>query len=150
MIFELRRTRVQIVTGDTDASFSGEAMAAALEEIDRLEKEYTSLFVGYSDFQTQKFNFDVIPQKGTNMYIAFRLSDTEGLLPAEAASGRPYVLNVTAAESLAPAAASKSKTAVRYRIPAVCTVKLMDGATALFQTRVPVYQFGTEAAYPMN
>lgn len=150
MIFELRRTRVQIVTGDTDASFSGEAMAAALDEIDRLEKEYTSLFVGYSNFQTQKFNFDVIPQKGTNMYIAFRLSETEGLLPAESASGRPYVLNVTAAESLAPAAVSKSKTAVLYRIPAVCTVRLMDGATALFQTRVPVYQFGTEAAYPMN
>lgn len=150
MIFSLRRTRVQIVTGDTDASYSGEAMAAALAEIDRLETEYMSLFVGYSDFQTLQFNFDVIPQKGTNMYIAFRLSDTEGLVPAESASGRPYVLNVTASENLAPTLASKSKQSVRYRIPAVCTVKLMDGANALFQTRVPVYQFGVEAAYPMN
>lgn len=150
MIFDLRRTRVQIVTGDTDASYSGEAMAAALAEIDRLEREYMSLFVGYSDFQTLQFNFDVIPQRGTNMYIAFRLSATEGLVPAESASGRPFVLNVTPAETIAGTAVSKSKQAVRYRIPAVCTVKLMDGATALFQTRVPVYQFGADAFYPLN
>ena len=33
MIFDLRRKRVQIVTGDTDATYSGEAMGAAIREI---------------------------------------------------------------------------------------------------------------------
>ena len=56
MIFNLRQKRVQIVTGDTDATYSGEAMGAALAEISALEKEYMSMFIGYSDFQTQKLS----------------------------------------------------------------------------------------------
>ena len=51
MILKLRQQRLQIVTGDTDATYSGEAMGAAIEEITRLEKEYMTLFIGYSDFQ---------------------------------------------------------------------------------------------------
>ncbi len=45
MIFSLRKKRVEIVTGDTDATFSGEAMAAAIQEISRMEKEYLSLYL---------------------------------------------------------------------------------------------------------
>ena len=63
MIFDLRKKRVQIVTGDTDATYSGEAMGAALAEIAALEKEYMSMFIGYSDFQTQKLKCDVVPEK---------------------------------------------------------------------------------------
>ena len=37
-----------------------------------------------------------------------------------------------------------------YRIPAVCTVKLMDGANLLLQSRMPVYQLGREASLPVN
>ena len=48
MIFNLRKKRVQIVTGDTDATFNGEAMQAAVSEITRLENEYMSMFIGYS------------------------------------------------------------------------------------------------------
>ena len=37
-----------------------------------------------------------------------------------------------------------------YRIPAVCTVKLMDGANLLLQSRMPVYQLGQESTLPVN
>ena len=49
MIFNLRKKRVQIITGDTDATFSGEALNSAIEEIARLEKEYMEMFIGYSE-----------------------------------------------------------------------------------------------------
>ena len=78
MIFNLRQKRVQIVTGDTDATYSGEAMGAALKEISALEKEYMSMFIGYSDFQTQKLKCDVVPVKNrkSQTYVAFRISET--------------------------------------------------------------------------
>ena len=153
MILKLRQQRLQIVTGDTDATYSGEAMGAAIDEITRLEKEYMTLFIGYSEMQTQRMKFDVVPQKGldSQMYVAFRLSDTAGLVPADNLSGKPIVMEIIAqeiGEPSMPADMLKNGRAVEayYRIPAICTVKLMDGTSLLLQSRMPVYQLGKESS----
>lgn len=153
MIFELRNKRVQIVTGDTDATYSGEAMGAALAEIAALEKEYMSLFVGYSDLQTQVFKCDVVPSKDqkTQTYIAFRVSDSEGVVSPENVSGKPYLLELVpqkVSQSAGKAVSAKGD-AVIYRVPSICTVKLMDGVTPILQDRIAVYQLGTESYYPL-
>ncbi len=153
MIFELRNKRVQIVTGDTDATYSGEAMGAALEEIASLEKEYMSLFIGYSDFQTQTFKCDVVPEKGkkTQTYVAFRVSDTEGVVASENVSGKPYLLELgpqNVSDSEGKAVVAKGDVVI-YRIPAICTVKLSDGVNPILQDRIAVYQLGTESYYPL-
>ena len=64
LIFELRRKRIQIITGDTDATYSGEAMGAAVAEITRLEKEYMTMFTGYSEKSVQQMRCEVVPEKG--------------------------------------------------------------------------------------
>lgn len=157
MILKLRQQRLQIVTGDTDATYSGEAMGAAIEEITRLEKEYMTLFIGYSDFQQQQMRFDVIPQPGleSQMYVAFRLSDTAGLVPADNLSGKPIVMEIVPQAFAEPQVsadilANAKEVEVYYRIPAICTVKLMDGANLLLQSRMPVYQLGKESSLPVN
>lgn len=157
MILRLRQQRLQIVTGDTDATYSGEAMGAAIEEITRLEKEYMTLFIGYSDFQQQQMRFDVIPQPGleSQMYVAFRLSDTAGLVPADNLSGKPIVMEIVPQAFAEPQVsadilANAKEVEVYYRIPAICTVKLMDGANLLLQSRMPVYQLGKESSLPVN
>lgn len=154
MIFDLRKKRVQIVTGDTDATYSGEAMGAALAEIAALEKEYMSMFIGYSDFQTQKMKCDVVPEKDrkSQTYVAFRLSDTDGIVSADNMSGRPYLLELTP-QTISPAsgkpAAAKGTVAI-YRIPAVCSVKLTDGVNPILQDRIAVYQLGYESYFPIS
>ena len=154
MIFELRKKRVQIVTGDTDATYSGEAMGAALAEIAALEKEYLSMFIGYSDFQTQKLKCDVVPEKDrkSQTYVAFRLSDADGIVSADNMSGKPYLLELTP-QPVSPTsgrgAAAKGNVAV-YRIPAICAVKLTDGVNPILQDRVAVYQLGVESYFPLS
>ena len=154
MIFELRKKRVQIVTGDTDATYSGEAMGAALAEIAALEKEYLSMFIGYSDFQTQKMKCDVVPEKDrkSQTYVAFRLSDADGIVSADNMSGKPYLLELTP-QPVSPAsgrgAAAKGNVAV-YRIPTICAVKLTDGVNPILQDRVAVYQLGVESYFPLS
>ncbi|MBQ6253626.1 MAG: DUF4831 family protein [Bacteroidales bacterium] len=154
MIFDLRKKRVQIVTGDTDATYSGEAMGAALAEIAALEKEYMSMFIGYSDFQTQKMKCDVVPEKDrkSQTYVAFRLSDTDGIVSSDNMSGKPYLLELTP-QAVSPAsgkpAAAKGAVAV-YRIPAICSVKLTDGVNPILQDRVAVYQLGYESYFPIS
>ena len=158
MILKLRKQRLQIVTGDTDATYSGEAMGAAIAEITRLEEEYMMLFAGYSEFQTQKMRFEVIPDPAneSNMYVAFRLSDTAGLVPADNLSGKPVIMEIvpqTFAEPTVTAVEdekAKREVIAYYRIPAICTVRLMEGADLLLQSRVPIYQLGRESSLPIN
>ena len=152
MIFRLRRSRIDIITGDTDATYSGEAMGAAIEEIARLEKEYMSLFIGYSEFQTQKMNYEIIPTRDNKnqRYVAFRLSDAEGLVSADNVSGKPYLLELVPQELTVPAGAAVKGTVAHYRIPAACAVRLSDGVNILLQTRIPVYQLGVESTFPIN
>ncbi len=157
LIFTLRQKRIDILTGDTDVTYSGEAMNAVLSEITRLEQEFLSLFLGKSTKETQTIIFDVIPAASNNkqMYIAFRVSDTQGLLPSNNVGGRPIVLelvadgeqiqNVSAAE-----AASATKGRVAYRKPVTVTARVLDGQNVLLQGRVPVYQFGKVLSFPID
>lgn len=149
-IFNLRKSRVQIITGDTDATFSGEALKAAIDEITRLEEEYMTLFYGIKETSLQTKNFDVTPTAANDkqMYVAFRISTTDGLLPASDVVGRPVVLQLIpdkAQPRMESAAAAKGavKKQIMYRIPATATAKILDGEEMLLQTRIPVYQLGT-------
>ena len=158
MILDLRRQRLQIVTGDTDATYSGEAMAAAIDELTRLEKEYLTLFTGYSEAQVQKKNFEVIPDpdRESQRYIAFRLSDVTGLVSADDLSGKPVVLELVPQEiAEVPAPSEKEakklpEVQVYYRIPAICAVRITEGVDVLLQSRIPVYQLGITASLPIN
>ena len=159
MILKLRQQRLQIVTGDTDATYSGEAMGAAIGELTRLEQEYMTLFTGYRETQKQVKHFDIIPDasRKAQRYIAFRISDAAGLLPADNVSGRPVSMELvpqTFQEIPEPEVVDPKKKVqpvfAHYRIPAICTVKLIDGVEVLLQTRIPVYQLGQESSMPVN
>ena len=158
MILKLRKQRLQIVTGDTDATYSGEAMGAAIAELTRLEHEYMTLFVGYSEYQTQVMKFEIVPdaQRESQMYIAFRLSDGAGLVNPDNMSGRPVLMEIVPQEFAEPeitAAVEEKKlqpVEAYYRIPSICTVKLIDSGNVLMQTRMPIYQLGRESSLPVN
>lgn len=159
MILKLRQQRLQIVTGDTDATYSGEAMGAAIDELTRLEKEYLTLFTGYSESQPVRMNFEVIPEadRESQMYVAFRISDTAGLVPADNMSGKPVVMELTPQVFSEPQKADveikekdKKQVEAYYRIPAICTIKLLEGSRTLLQSRIPVYQLGRESSLPVN
>lgn len=154
-IFHLRAKRLNIITGDTDATFSGDALRAAVEEINRLEEEYLTLFMGKTNTKIQKMSFDVVPKANNEkqIYIAFRISESSGLMPANNLSGRPVVLELIKEEKVASVnidASSSSKDKVTYRKPAVVNARLMDGQELLLQSRIPVYQLGIELSFPLE
>ena len=157
MIFNLRRNRIQIITGDTDATYSGEAMKAAIDELTALEQEYLSLFLGNTVTEEQTVTFELSPSSDAKdqIYVIFRLSDEEGLLPAEELSGKPYYLDIVPLELANapfadPKAASKAKATQVVRIPAICDLKVSDGVKPFLQSRIPVYQLGEDRVYPVQ
>jgi len=153
MIFNLRAKKMDIITGETDATFSGEALKAAVEEMNRLEEEYLSLFLGRSEFGVQRLSFDVVPAEGEmQIYIAFRVSETQGLLPSDNLSGRPIVFELIKDEKSADLNmdTTPAKGRILYRKPLMMRGRLSDGQTVLMQTRVPVYQLGTMLSFPID
>jgi hypothetical protein len=156
MIFRLRNKRIDIITGDTDATFSGEAMDATLKEISKLEEELLSMFIGKSVTDEQVVIFDVIPvaNKDRQMYIAFRLSDTEGLLSANDMKGRPFILELSTEKGINPSSVTggekSSKGLISYRQPMTVNAKLLDGNKTLLQSRIPIYQFGKIQTFPIE
>ena len=156
LVLSLRQQRMDIASGNTDATFSGAALADALKELRALEEEYLTLFRGYSQVRTVSASFDVIPQAGlkNQRYLAFRTDPERGLVSN--GRGTPYYIELEP-EALAKEEASQdkkkgsSKTAqIRYRIPMVCRLTLTEDGRPLVETRVPIYQLGREASYPVK
>ena len=149
MVLKARRERFNISTGNTDATFSGEALGAAIAELDRVEKEYLTLFTGYTVTREQSGSFDVVPSGSARKYTAFRLNGKEGLVTE--GPGTIYSLEFEPEDVSDPQAGVRdSKNVVHYRIPAVCNVRLTSGGRTLFESRIPVYQLGLEALYPLR
>ena len=157
LIFRVRSKRMEIITGDTDATFSGAALGDAVKEMARIEEEYLSLFLGKSVLSVQSMQFDVQPiaSQAKQTYIAFRLSDTQGLVPASDVSGRPIVLELKA-DSYQPqmpsitSGSGKGTVKLFYRKPAAMQLLLSDGQELLAQSRVLIYQLGQTLSFPIN
>jgi len=155
-IFEIRQNKYKILIGDTDATYSGEAMKATIDALDAMERQLMTLFLGTTTEDEQQSVFEVIPSatNKTQTYIAFRISPEEGLVGADNFSGVPYYLQLSAEPVKRPAPAEvQGKKAprqhIRYRVPLICLVTVGDGSTPLIQHRVPVYQFGSIEEYPI-
>ena len=168
MILSLRENRLNIITGNTDATFSGDALRAAVEEIGRLEEEYMRLFTGTVSSSVQAMSFDVVPASGPEeeLTMAFRISDSHGLLPPDDITGRPVVMEIVpedaedfyseqvVGEVEAAKPRAKHEAALRgniyYRVPAICSVRIVDGQNLILKSRVPVYQKGQDLSFPVH
>ena len=168
MILSLRENRLNIITGNTDATFSGDALRAAVEEIGRLEEEYMRLFTGTVSSSVQAMSFDVVPASGPEeeLTMAFRISDSHGLLPPDDITGRPVVMEIVpedaedfyseqvVGEIEAAKPRAKHEAALRgniyYRVPAICSVRIVDGQNLILKSRIPVYQKGQDLSFPVH
>lgn len=152
-IFSLREKRMQIITGDTDATFSGNALQAAIDEITRLEQQYLNLFFGAKAVFTQTKTFDVVPSANAKQtHTICRISDSQGLVSATNGQGRALNLEISAEQLTAPVAASgkgRENVTVYYRVPAVANCRISDNGAVVAESRIPVYQLGEKVAMPL-
>lgn len=154
IILAARRERYNIAIGNTDATFSGEALGHALEELKRLEDEYLPLFVGTKIIEEQHGVYTVCPSSARkdHHYPVFAISDSEGLVPAGVEEDEVFYLDLYIAPSafpgIIPAAPESNKPVIHYRIPVLCAAKLASEHQVLFNTQFPIYQLGREETLP--
>ncbi|TFH38961.1 MAG: DUF4831 family protein [Bacteroidia bacterium] len=156
ILLELREGRHMILTGEATV-FPQDA--AAIDEINRLEDEYISLFTGKSFNEIQTFKFFLIPDREMigKPVIIFRFSPESGVVDAQDLSGRPIVVEMVSAGKVDNINMIKSDLSggekfdkLYYRIPEVVNVRVTDGRRTLGSRRQLVYQFGPVVTLPAN
>jgi hypothetical protein len=157
-LMELRDGKHMILTGETNVFPQNEA---AINEMNRLEKEYTELFTGKRLKEKRKFSYQVIPRKdliGKQINICM-FSESRGPVASSEKSGSPVMVefvpemktrNLNVISGKANNSSSQKYDKLFYRVPDVVNVKLTVGNEVLNSSRRLIYQLGDVVQLPAN
>lgn len=147
-LFDIRKSRYELVTGEVGENVFGAGLAAAIDELNRLEEEYLALFLGKQTNSTIVKHYQITPAESRTTYVVCRFSLEEGVLPDEDLSGEPVVLEIDApsatisTEGLNVSTRRPSTSDPGYRIAAEVECRLFFGGANITEAVIPVYQFG--------
>ena len=158
-LLELREGRHMILTGETNV-FPQDG--AAIDEINRLEREYTALFAGKTWTEIRKYSIWVTPDLSMagRMTTVFTFSEAGGVDLSAGANGIAVEMQIipsgkTGELNLVVRPESPDKKTspgdrLYYRIPDVADITVSMGDERLLTDRRLVYQFGKKVALPSN
>lgn len=156
-IYALRSARISLISGDKEAASLPDAGSykLALSQIDNLERRYVELFAGRRDTITVVKYVDVTPDyNGANSVIPVRFSQTAGFVDALDLTGKPVYVDMEFSDASKLNAfpdGSKQRvsaplTGLRYCVPGLLSVKVLDRNILLCQSQVRCSQNGQIAA----
>jgi len=157
-LMELRDGKVLILTGEATVFPQDNA---SINEINRMEKEYTELFAGKYITDINVFTYQFIPMKelsGKSSPI-FRFSEETGPEETSSSSGIPVLAEVVPEQKtkdivIFEKGTQKSSDALYdklfYRIPDVANIKIIMNGKILYSSRKLVYQLGEVMQLPSN
>ncbi|MGD0342389.1 MAG: DUF4831 family protein [Bacteroidales bacterium] len=153
-IMELRDGKVLILTGEANVFPQNDA---SINEINRLEKDYTELFTGKSFTDTRIYTYQFIPVKESagKSFAIFSFSDETG--PGDA--GVPVLVDVVPEQKTKDIVIIENEKQesqdfrydkLFYRIPDVANIKISMNGITLYSSRKLVYQLGEVMQLPSN
>jgi len=157
-LMEMRDGKHLILSGEATVFPQNEA---PINEMNRLEKEYTELFAGKTIRETRTFTCEVIPSKDMigKPVVLFRLSELTGPLSGNNQGGKPVNIEFIPEQKTKDLMIINKAQAIQgapvydklfYRVPDVVNLKISFGTETLFSSRRLVYQFGQVVQLPAN
>lgn len=157
-LMEMRDGEHFILTGESNVFPQNEAV---INEMNRLEREYTELFTGKTIREKRAFTFQVIPttENAGKPVRLFQFSEARGPVAEGQAGGDPVVIELIPEKRTrdlsfirnAPEDRKETPTdKLYYRVPDVVNMKISLGNELLFNSRRLVYQFGEVVQLPAN
>ncbi|MBN2595844.1 MAG: DUF4831 family protein [Marinifilaceae bacterium] len=153
-IFKLRKRRFKILTANYEVlPPDGKAYEIIIKELEKLENEYLSLFIGKRVGFIENFQFLFTPKNGENGGVIFRMSPQSGPVGVNDLGGKPIRvdfknLEITRELAIIPTVGLVPQKQIFYRIPGMADVSISNGKEILFQNRMPIAQFGKIANMP--
>lgn len=158
-LLELRDGKHLILTGEANVFPQDKS---AIDEMNRMEHEYLSLFAGKTIVEHKTYSYSLIPEKEMSgkPVIIFRLSANNGISDAGNSAGTPVSVVLT------PAQKTKDITIINrqnssiipvqkydklyYRVPEVVKADIKEGTKIIYSSRKLIYQFGEVIQLPAN
>jgi hypothetical protein len=158
-LLEIRDGKQMILSGQSNVFPQDKA---AIEEMNKLENQYLSLFTGNTWSESKKISYSYVPQKDMagKPITLFRFSVQNG--PSEAAGKAGIAVIVL----FSPVHKAKDISIIKksdssnengqkfdklyYRIPDVVNMNIKMGEESLYNSRKLIYQFGTVMQMPAN
>ncbi|HOU02047.1 MAG: DUF4831 family protein [Bacteroidales bacterium] len=157
-LMELREGKLMVLTGEANVYPQD---ASSINELNRLEKEYTDLFTGKIITQTRSFNYQVIPtpEMSGRQVRLFNFSEVTGPESESTSNGIPVMMEMNPekkTKDVTIISSQKGDTGkvlpdkLYYRIPDVADLRIKIGDDVLYNSRRLVYQFGQIVQLPSN
>lgn len=150
-IFRIRSERVKLLAAENNVP-DGKSLEIILKEFDRMEANYLSLFMGKTESRKVRQTVTCMPVHADEPTVAFRFSETEGIVDVKNVSAVAYSLNIAGAVVPAskPVAGEDNGLAVYYRIPAVGELQLLKGKEKIMSRQAIVPQLGEIKRFPLD
>jgi len=162
LILKLRQEKISLLIGEYDTFPDGIAMKAIIKELNALEKDYISLFVGYTieNAETQRRIFEICPnniiEKNDTVLCKFTLSD--GFVSAENEIGEEIKIEFKAESNnkiiqdyyIRQDSTSGKNNSIIYRIPVLTRVNIFSANNILASSKLLISQFGSVCKKPVK
>ncbi len=148
-IFKMRKRKFKLLAGQYEVFPEGQALETSIRELNKLEEEYLSLFIGKVESDTIEHIYIYSPRSGESLQREdlFMFSEETGFYTTTENEGVPLILVVedlgenTMLNSL-QLPLSANENLLYYRVPDKARVKLLYGSHELLVSELPIYQFG--------
>lgn len=157
-IEEIRKAKFNIISGYYETALDPLTLKMMYDELDAMEKEYTSLFVGKRIGKQVVKTVYVTPSKEVATQTVAKFSEEDGLSVGTSGVGNPITvqtlsMNATSNISTLSQSALESmshENKVFYRIPETANVKVMYDNQVLVEKREVVNQLGVLLLAPVS
>ena len=157
-IMELRDGKLLILTGEATVFPQSDA---PINEINRMEKDYTELFTGKTFKEIRTYSYQIMPDKKSagKPFTLFQFSELTGPADAMSKGGMPVTVELTPEQKNKPITIIEKKQVVQeqprfdklfYRVPDVVEMKISSNSKVLYNSRKLIYQFGEVVQLPSN
>ncbi len=159
MIYKLRNNRIDLLTGDLEnLPPDGEAYKTVLEEINKMEIDFISLFAGKTISLTKKQTFEITPDplNSYSNHVICRFSTQKGIVDAMDITGTPIYFKLDAKEfnklenKQLDTKKDESKNGLFYCIPASAKITIVDKTKEVTNKVVDIAQYGQVVSMPSD
>lgn len=142
-IYRLRESRTALLSSDLDVlPPDGGAYAMSLEEMDKIESQFISLFKGEEIISCVTKTIDIVPSEVIDKDVLFRFSSFNGVVASDDLSGSPYFITMEQSDLSNLVNTPADSAALFYKKPAPIQVKVLDGSTEILSEKILIGQFG--------
>ncbi len=149
-IFNIRQSRLDVLTGNTDYQPEGAALKLILQSLAAQEEQLMSLFNGAKVESRYIYTFSDLPDKPGMSSVLFYFSDRAGIVNRNTAGAKEVAYQMGSASAPPSINTTQSaKNIVYYRIPQIVEVSVSANKELIVSRQKAIYQLGNIVSFPL-